>query len=407
MAPRVLLLLIAVTLMVTGCSPMPGGGYEAKIVMPTAINLVDGSRVQVGGTDVGTVSGLSARDGRAVIEIELDEQIAPLHAGTTAVIAWKSALGERIVELDPGPTENPVVPSGGLIEGTVSRVELDRVLAALDKPTRKRLRSLLQWSDQTLSGEEKSLNATLREVGPTVKVLGEVLRGIGSDGPAIRALVTRLNKLTGILATRQGDVRGVVENLSGAVNASAQYNRQLRQALAELPSTLKTAEATLDSVPSAVEAAAPLLEDLAPATKSLRSVVGDLRPVLRDLRPTIDDLRTTLGATDELLRHTPGLLDTLHEVTPGVTGVLTDYQTALDFLRPYTPEIMGFFANWASAAANYDTIGHYARVWIQSGPTSANINPGIMPPGVEKDVERVPGELEGQPWTDAYGSGMQ
>lgn len=383
------------------------GTYKAQIVLPSAANLVTGSRVQVGGSDVGQVSKLSTRDGRAVVEVELDDDAAPLHSGTTATVAWKAALGERILELKPGDEGNPAIESGGLIEGTVDRVELDQVLAALDTPTRARIQSLLDASRSTLSGHEEDLNATLREAGPALEALGEVLRGIGNDGPAIRALVTRLTKLTRVLATRERDVRGVIEGMSGAARASARYNRELRAGLRELPGTLATARSTLDRVPSAVEAAVPLLTDLEPATRSLLPVARDLRPVLQDLRPTMSDLRTTLDAADQLLRHTPALMDTAHSVTPELKTLLSGYQTALEFLRPYTPEATGYFANWGSAAAGYDSVGHYARVFIQGGSTSVNANPGVLPPGVQRNPERVPGELEGQPWTDANGSAIR
>lgn len=397
--------MVATGLLLTSSGSM--GHYSVQVVLPSAANLVKGSPVQIGGTNVGQVSNLTTRDGRAVVEVELDDEAAPLHAGSTATVAWKAALGERVLELEPAPKSNPEVPSGGLIAGTVDRVELDQLLGALDKPTRARIQTLLKASDETFSGQEQELNATLREAGPALQALGEVLKGIGKDGPAIRALVTRLSRLTRVLATRQQDVRGTVEGLSDAARESARYHRQLRAGLRELPGTLTAGRRTLDEVPSAVDAAVPLLDDLAPATKSLRPVARDLRPLLTDLRPAVADLRGTLDAADPLLRYTPGLLDTAHGVAPGMENALSEYQTALDFLRPYTPEVMGYFSNWGSATANYDTIGHYARVFIQAGSTSLNANPGVLPPGVTRNAARVPGELEGQPWTDANGSAMR
>lgn len=403
--------LVALVLTVTSGMMLVGseavGGYHVQIVMPSAANLVPGSQVQIGGTDVGTVSDLSTRDGRAVVEVELEDDAAPLHSGTTATIEWKAALGERMVNLQPGSEDNPEIEDGGLIEGTVSRVEVDQVLAALDKPTRNRIRSLLRASQSTLSGQGYEINATLRTAGPALEALGEVLRGIGSDGPAIRSLVTDLSRLTRVLARRNQDLGGIVTRLSGSARASARFNRQLRAGLRRLPGTIATGKRTLDGVPAAVEQAVPLLEDLAPATKSLQPVAHDLRPLLRDLRPAMSDLRGTLTAADRLLRYTPNLLDTTHRVAPDAETALTEYQPAVDFLRPYTPEAMGYFANWGSAAAGYDTIGHYARVFIQHGSTGLNANPGVLPPGVSRNPERDPGELEGQAWTDANGSPMR
>src|SRR6266545_2690082 len=155
---------------------MKDDGYQIDVVMPAATNLVPGSVVQVNGADAGTVKSLEARDGKAVVGLELNDDFAPLHDGTTARISWKATLGERIVDLAPGPDANADLPSGALIEGTVDRVELDQVLAALDGPTRARLQSLLARLDTTLSGSEADLQSTLQSAGPAVQALGEVLR---------------------------------------------------------------------------------------------------------------------------------------------------------------------------------------------------------------------------------------
>jgi phospholipid/cholesterol/gamma-HCH transport system substrate-binding protein len=64
-------------------------------------------------------------------------------------------------------------------------------------------------------------------------------------------------------------------------------------------------------------------------------------------------------------------------------------------------------ANWGSATANYDGHGHYHRFLVQGGVQSATVNPGVMPPGVRQNLTPVPGTAEGQPWTDATGSGMR
>ena len=37
-------------------------------------------------------------------------------------------------------------------------------------------------------------------------------------------------------------------------------------------------------------------------------------------------------------------------------------QPVIDFLRPYTPDLVGWFRDFGQSAANYDANGHYARV---------------------------------------------
>jgi phospholipid/cholesterol/gamma-HCH transport system substrate-binding protein len=381
--------------------------YTVDVVLPAATNLVKGSEVEIDGATAGRVSDLEVRDGKAIVTVSLEDDYAPLNDGTTARVSYKALLGERILELMPGEDSAPDLESGALVEGTVDRVELDQVLAALDAPTRKRLKSLVDRVSTTLDGRESDVRETLRTLGPAAQALGQLLDAIGSDGPAIRNLVTRLATLTTTLADRDAELGSTVQDLSGAVGTIATNREQLQQALQDLPETLDLAEGTLADVPGTVDEASPLLEALRPGMEQLPGVSAHLRPVLRDLRPTIAELRPTLASLRELLDYTPGLLDGAGTLLPQADQVLSDLGPALTYLRPYTPELAGWLANWGSAAANYDSNGHYLRAFGQEGPTSLVNNPGVLPPGVTRHLERVPGASEGQPWTDANGSEPQ
>ncbi|HWU20575.1 MAG TPA: MlaD family protein [Nocardioides sp.] len=384
-----------------------GSSYTAQVVMPSATNLVAGSPVEIDGAKAGSVTHLDTRDGKAVVTISLDSAYAPLHDGTTATISYKALLGERILNLAPGRANAPTLASGALIEGTQDRVELDQVLAALDAPTRAHLRSLLGRLSTTLSGKEDDVRSTIQALGPAAQALGQVLDAVGNDGPEIRKLVTRLATFTSTLNARRGELGQTIGNLTSATGTIARNRAQLGRALRQLPPTLDTAQRTLAKVPGTVEAAGPLLQALQPGMAKLPAVSHQLRPVLRDLRPTMAQLRPTLAAVKTLLGLTPGLLSGTNTLLPELNQSLTTAGPALAYVRPYTPELMGWLANWGSAAANYDANGHYLRAFAQEGSTSLVNNPGVLPPGVTRMRTRMPGQAEGQTWTDANGSEMQ
>jgi phospholipid/cholesterol/gamma-HCH transport system substrate-binding protein len=136
-------------------------------------------------------------------------------------------------------------------------------------------------------------------------------------------------------------------------------------------------------------------------------VARELGPVLVDLRPTVAELKPTLAALDVLLGRTPTLLSGVDAVVPQLGTAGQSLSPMLSYLRPYTPELAGWLSNWGSAAANYDSNGHYLRAFAQEGATSLNHNPGILPPGVTQHLTRLPGEAEGQPWVDANGSSLR
>jgi phospholipid/cholesterol/gamma-HCH transport system substrate-binding protein len=265
--------------------------------------------------------------------------------------------------------------------------------------------------DDTVKGHEGDINATLQASGPTLQALGGVLDAIGTDGPAIRALVTRLNELTGTVADHQNDVRTIVTQLTRLTSLAASRQQQLRDSLSALPPTLETAKTTLDKVPPVADKVVPLLHDLDPATERLESVAGNLRPLLKDLRPALHDLRPTIHALNELFDCLPDVLDEAGDRKRGtfhdLTDALDNLSEPLDFLRPYTPEAIGWLSNWNSAFSAYDSNGHYARIWVQAGASVIAGNPGVVPPGVRAAPYPLPGQNGGTPWTDAFGSGVR
>lgn len=382
--------------------------YAVTVVLDSASNLVEGGVVTVNGFQAGNIEQVSVRDGKAQVKLGIDPGYAPLHDGASVTVGWKATLGERQVEIKDGSARNAELPNGGMIQGRMQQpVELDQVLNALDAPTRDRLRALVNDANDTVKGHEPDLNATLHSAGPALNALGQVLQGVGSDGPAIKSLALRMNDMVSILARRDVDVRGVVDDLTNVTAATAKERQQLSTSLNELPQTMQKANKTLGSVPDTTNKAVPLLHDLQPATAQLPSVSRNLRPVLQDARPLVHELRPTLGSAQVLLQSTPGLLDSAHGTLPQVDQAVNYLQPALNFLRPYTPETVGFLSTWASFFSNYDSNGHYGRIHIDANGTSAYVNPGVVPPGMHSDPYPVPGAAGGQPWTDAFGGGIR
>lgn len=384
-----------------------GDGYGVRAVVPNAGNLFIGSSVMYDGYEAGTVTDIEVQDGQALVKLAIDDEFGPLHDGATVEVVWKAALGERLVRIVDGAEKNPELPDGSLLEGIQREpVELDAVLSALDTPTRKRLSSLVSRLQDTLAGREKDARASLRTAGPALEQLGAVLREVGTDGEAIKEIVTQFDETMQILASRGDSLETVITSLAAATGTIAEQEQGVGETLRKLPPVLTKATTTLSRVPGTVEATLPMLEDLAPATGRLKSVSRNLSPLLQDLRPTVADLRPTLDLLSQLLGITPGLLDVSTATAPNADAAMSGLAPVLDFLRPYTPELTGWATNWGSAGGNLDANGHYVRFHIQAGAES--LVPSSAPgPGVTQNLTPDPGAPVGQPWTDAYGSGMQ
>jgi phospholipid/cholesterol/gamma-HCH transport system substrate-binding protein len=382
-----------------------GTGYRVVMVMPSAAQLPKGAPVWIDGSKAGEIEDLQEKGGKALATLALDQ--GPLHEGTTSRVEWKSALGERVVTLYPGPSTNAAIPDGGSFEGQSAQIEVDQVLAALDKPTRDHLQGLVQQASGTLKGDEGNVKQTLQSAGPTVEALGQVLQGVGDDGPAIRGLVTQLSQMSQVAADRQTQVRGVVNNLASFTHDTAQQQQGISDALGELPPTLDAAKQTLDKVPGTADATVPLLQDLGPATAKLGPVSKNLSPLLSDLRPTVAKLGPTLDAASSVLDRTPGLIDRGNQVVPALKDTVTGFSPAIAFLRPYAPEAAGFLTNFGQAFAPYDSQGHVWAGLLAPGSNAVNEDPVAGIPGSRTYDDLKPGQIVNQPWTDATGSGVR
>ncbi|MFD4195273.1 MlaD family protein [Amycolatopsis thermoflava] len=406
---RILVIAAVAVAVVAGAAWAAGGrSYRVGVLLGSATNLHEGGVVTMNGFPAGTIESISVQDGKAMIRLALDSDRGPLHDGAKLTVEWKALLGERWIEIADGAPGNAVIPDGGMIPGTQAEpMNLDQVLAALDKPTRDHLSSLVKQLDTTLEGSEQDANATLRAAGPALAALGQVLGSIGHDGPAIRDLVTQLNAMVSTLAAHDSDVRAVIDALSRTTSATVGQRQQLATALQLLPGTLDTANTVLGNVPGTADKAVPLLRDLRPATQQLPSAAQHLSPVLRQVPPLLDKLAPTLTSAKQLLEFTPGLLDAVHQTVPGVSETAGYLGPVLNYLRPYTPELAGWVSEWTSNGGNYDANGHFVRFYLQEGATTFGNSPGILLPGTENEPYPLPGANANQPWQDAWGSGVR
>lgn len=366
--------------------------YTLKFLVPQADKTFVGAKVTVAGKTVGQISDLGVRDGMAVVTAEIDDEHAPLPAGTQGRVRWESVLGARTLEIIPGDEKNSALPTGHLLTGNVEGVELDDLLAMLDKPTRKKLQTLVASLDTTVDGKEEQLNRTLREAGPTIEALGEVARAVGEDGPAIKKLVTQLRGVSSVVAGKDDQLARSVAQLNQLMTAVAQEQEGLRTTLAKLPGTLDTATNTLSNVESPVQSARELLRDLQPATAQLPSLAKDLQPALADAKPALADLTPLLADADQLLEGTPALVAGARDLLPTADSALAQANPMVDFLRPYTPEVAGWFSNWTATFGSRNRMGNYARALITASTSSIHdVLPGKILQG--QDPRPAPGSL--------------
>lgn len=347
--------------------------HTYKLTFQNAGQLVKDDDVQVGGRRIGSIRKIELTDdNRAQVTVEVEEPYAPLHAGTTATIRATSLSGvaNRYIALTPAPNSAPKLADGGLLtaESTTSPVDLDQLFDTLDPPTRKALQDVIKGSATQYKGRGAVNNRAARYFNPAISTAARLVNEVDRDQQAFEDLIVHGAKVTTALAERRADLTGLVTNTNTTAAAIGDENVALSEALGILPDTLRKGNttfvnlrATLDDLDNLTDASLPATKRLAPFFRALRPLVADARPTIRDLRKLV----TQPGSNNdliELLGKAPKLASLAKTTFPDTITALRKTTPVLDFIRPYTPDFVGWLRDFGQGAANYDANGHYARI---------------------------------------------
>jgi phospholipid/cholesterol/gamma-HCH transport system substrate-binding protein len=350
-----------------------GGSYRVKATFQNAGQLVRGNAVQVGGGVVGEITDIELDDSaQAVVTMELDDEVAPLHQGTEATIRATSLSGvaSRYVSLQPGPQSAAELEDGGTIgaDETNAPVDIDVLFNTLDERTREGLMNVIRGSGDWYDGKGKQANQSAKYFNPFLVSTTDFTREIALDQEVFNRLVRDTATTVSAIAERRDDLAGLVTNTNTAFRAIGDQNVALERTLELLPDTLRKANTTFVNLRSTLDDLDRLVAVSKPATRDLAPFLRELRPVVREARPTVADLSTLIrspGENNDLIDLTakqPRLAELTSSVFPRAIRTLDRAQPVFEWVRSYTPDFASWISNFGQVAANYDANGHYARV---------------------------------------------
>lgn len=363
--------------------------YQARF--QNAGQLVKDDDVQIGGRRVGAITDIRLTDGNeALVDFELEEGYAPLRQGTRAVIEATSLSGiaNRYITLTPGNGEP--LDEGATLEQseTTSIVEIDQLFNTLDDDTRKALQRVVQGSAAQYRDKGERANQATRYFNPFLSSTRRLVNEVNRDQRTLERFIVDGGKAMTALAERRETLTDLVSNANQASQGIAAENDALAEILARLPATMRRANSTFVNLRSTLGDLDVLVAESKPATRRLAPFFRELRPLVRDARPTIRDLRRAItrpGADNdlvELMRKAPKLADVAEPALRHTTEALRDSTPVLNFIRPYTPELTGWFRDFGNAGANYDANGHFGRIQpiFNSFQFTENVAGGVLTP---------------------------
>ncbi len=349
-----------------------GGGEQYKLVFQTAGQLVRGNDVQIGGRRIGNVDDITLNDDNlAEVTITVDEPYAPLHEGTTATIrlASLSSVANRYIALSPGPNSAPELKAGATlgVERTTTVVDLDQLFNTLDDRTRRGLQNVIQGGATQYAGKERQVSEAARYFSPALSSTTRLVREMSRDDRVLEDAIISTARVLSSVSQRRTELAQMVGSLNTMFGAIASQNQNFSQTLAEAPGTLKEANSTFRDIRAALDDVDPLVEASKPATKNLARFFREFRPLVDEAVPTFTNLSAFVStpgpandATD-LVRMQPELQRVASPAFKSSIKAMRQGQPVVDFLRPYTPDLVGWLQSSGQAAANYDANGHYIR----------------------------------------------
>ena len=292
---------------------------SAELATAQAITPGQGQVVAVAGVTVGEVASVRLREGRAVVEMEIDrDRLAAVHADARILVRPKTGLQDMALQLDPGSPRARRLDDGEVLPVSATRpnVNLDEILAGLDADARAYLEILLSAGGRGTSGRGDDIRAIFRAGAPTVERTRRVAHALAGRDRELRRLVHALRLLAGAAAEKDEDLARLVATANATLQTVAAHDDDVRASLDRLPGTLDAARGALDAARPFARRLRPTLDALRPATRDLARALPRVDPLLEDALPAARRVRGLIGPALPVARDLDPALRDLAAVTP-------------------------------------------------------------------------------------------
>ncbi len=270
-------------------------GYILKTKFTTLAGLEKNSSVRVAGVRVGRVKDIDLKEGMAEITMFIYKDVK-IREGSKAAVSSMGIMGEKYVEIFPGPPDKPFLKENSYVEG-IQPLSIDQIgqtfysIGEDVKSVGKVLRDAL-----TEPSGENRLKSLLSNIEITMQNLREISRGINSDYPDIKMSVSNLaekldsnfskiasdferisKEITSLISENKKEINRSVENLSLTIDKA----QRLISELEEITKRIKEGEGLASKVindPSFYQKVDDSLTDLKETLKESKRVISKITP---------------------------------------------------------------------------------------------------------------------------------
>ncbi|MGH9244563.1 MAG: MCE family protein [Acidimicrobiales bacterium] len=284
---------IATQIMKTSFDPR----YQLRATFDDVTGLFVDDVVKLSGVPVGKVTGIRVVDGRAEVDLVVDQTV-DLPDDSVIAVRWRNLIGQRFVQLTPGESTE-MLENGDRVERTKSVIDLGGLVNSLGglagSIDPQQLNELLVALSEAVSGNEANLSGLLAD-------LDAVLATLAQRDETIGQLVIDYETITGTLAHRDQQIHQVVDNLVLISQVFADNEALVDQALGELG----TLSSNLDIVLTGnADELAWIVENLAVVTGTARAHLGELEETVSLLPTAAQALFSTINGGEFVRANVP------------------------------------------------------------------------------------------------------
>ena len=301
------------------------GPVRISAVLDTAqaVTPGQGQTVQVAGVQVGKIAEVELVDGRARLGLDIEPKwmkAGLIKTDARALLRPRTPLKDMYLQVFPGERNGDAIRKGHVIplQNTLTDVNLDEILSALDGRTRDYLTLLINGTGEGVKGESGGeLAEVFERFEPTVRDLARVNSAVATERVALRRLVSSLAGLNGELARKPQELSGLVTAANATFGAFASEDENLKATVSELPATLRQATETLRDVRPFARELGPATRALTPAIQALDRSNRRVRPFAREATPILrDQIRPFTRASRPLVQDLAPAATDLATVAP-------------------------------------------------------------------------------------------
>jgi phospholipid/cholesterol/gamma-HCH transport system substrate-binding protein len=274
--------------------------YEVEVLFDSASGLAVDTTVEIAGVEVGRVSRIGLKDGKALVGLNLDPEIS-LTKDVRAVIRTKGILGDKYVELIPGSPAAPVLAAGDRIVRSIPTTDMDTLMNVLGEVARD-VSQLTNTLANVMGGEEgeASLRAIISNLREMTETLNQTVQANNEDvSKMISNLAAFAETLRKIGDGNHEDIDTIVSN----VRRASDEIETLVAGLNEITTKINEGEGTIGQLVNdkdTVENLNEALVSLKEVTDKIGKGEGTLGRLIND-DETVENLNATLEGINDYI----------------------------------------------------------------------------------------------------------